>query len=137
MRSLEYQHAEAAVTSALDAADNLDVHVCAAVVDAGGHLLAFRRQDGSSRVSINMAINKAFTAAMLEMATADLGPLTQPAAPLFGLETAERGRIVSFGGGVPVFVDGSSLGAVGVSGGTVEQDVRIAEAGAEAAAALG
>ena len=133
MSSLGERHANAAIASAVKTAQRLDVNVSVAVADAGGHLVAFRRCDGASRISINMAIDKAFTAAMLELATADLAPLTQPAAPLFGLGTAERGRIVTFGGGIPIVITGQCWGGVGVGGGTVDQDAEIANAGAHAA----
>jgi uncharacterized protein GlcG (DUF336 family) len=113
---------------------NLGIAYNIAVVDAGGHLLAFLRQDGALIGSIDLAINKAATARMFDMATADLARLSQSGMPLFGIQESNEGRIVVFGGGVPVIVDGAIIGAVGTSAGTVAQDIAVAEA---AIAALG
>jgi len=98
-----------------------------AVVDAGGHLIAFIRQDGA-------LIGKAVTARIFDKATSDLASLAQPGKPLFGIQESNAGKVVIFGGGIPVMVDGSIVGAVGTSAGTVEQDIAVAEA---AIAALG
>jgi uncharacterized protein GlcG (DUF336 family) len=105
-----------------------------AVVDAGGHLLAFLRQDGALIGSINLAIDKAATARIFDKATSDLARMSQPGAPLYGIQETNVGKVVIFGGGIPVTLNGSIVGAVGASAGTVEQDVAVAEA---AIAALG
>jgi uncharacterized protein GlcG (DUF336 family) len=100
-----------------------------AVVDAGGNLKAHVRMDGALIGSIDIAIDKAFTAVALQIQTKDLAPQTQSGQPLFGLNTTNNGRIVIFPGGIPLVRDGEIIGAIGVSSGTVEQDQEVAEAG--------
>ena len=99
-----------------------------AVVDAGRNLKAFSRMEDAWLGSIAISIDKAFTSASFKMSTQDLVDLTQPGQPLFGLNTTNEGRIVIFGG-IPLERDGEIVGAIGVSGGTVEQDQEVAEAG--------
>jgi len=99
-----------------------------AVVDAGGNLLAFARMDGAWLGSIDIAIHKAFTARAFDMATGDLADMAQSGEPLFGIQNTNDGRIVIFGGGIPIKHGGTVIGAVGSSGGTVDQDTEIAEA---------
>ena len=105
-----------------------------AVVDAGGHLLSFVRQDGALIGSIDLAINKATTARIFDKSTALLAELAEPGEPLYGIQESNEGKVVIFGGGIPVVVDGSIVGAVGASAGTVEQDIAVAAA---AVAAMG
>ncbi|HVJ31900.1 MAG TPA: heme-binding protein [Terriglobia bacterium] len=104
-----------------------------AVVDAGGALIAFARQDGALIGSIDLAIGKALTARLFDKRTSDLARMAQPGAPLFGIEQSNGGKVVIFGGGLPVEIDGAIVGAVGTSAGTVEQDIAVAEAAAAAA----
>lgn len=99
-----------------------------AVVDAGGHLIALERQDGALIASIDIAWKKAYTAAILKLATHELAQLAQPGQPLFGIEATNEGRLVIFGGGFPLVSGGQVIGAVGVSGGTVKQDIEVAQA---------
>jgi len=103
-----------------------------AVVDAGGALIAFTRQDGALAGSIELAIGKAKTARMFDKATDYLAELAQPGAPLFGIEQSNGGNVVIFGGGLPVTVDDQIVGAVGTSAGSVEQDIAVAKAAAAA-----
>jgi len=103
-----------------------------AVVDAGGALIAFTRQDGALAGSIDLAIGKAKTARMFDKTTDYLAELAQPGAPLFGIEQSNGGNVVIFGGGLPVKVDDQIVGAVGTSAGSVEQDIAVAEAAAAA-----
>jgi uncharacterized protein GlcG (DUF336 family) len=98
------------------------------VVDAGGHLVAFLRQDGALIGRVDLAIDKAAMARIFDKATSDLATLTQPGKPLFGIQESNAGRVVIFGGGVPVVLEGTIVGAVGASAGTVEQDMAAAEA---------
>ena len=102
-----------------------------AVVDAGGHLLAFSRQDGALIGSIDLAIDKAVTARLFDKTTSELATLAQSGRPLYGIQTTNSGKVVIFGGGVPVVQAGQIVGAVGASAGTVEQDVAVAEAAIE------
>ena len=82
--------------------------------------------------SIDISINKAYTARAFDMATSDLAPMAQSGEPLFGINTTNGGRVVIFAGGIPLVEAGEIAGAVGVSGGTVDQDQEVAEAGAAA-----
>ncbi|HET6501439.1 MAG TPA: heme-binding protein [Amycolatopsis sp.] len=124
--------AQRVLESALDKAKEIDQPMNVAVVDDGGHLLAFARQDGAILGSIDIAIAKARTAALMKMTTADLGEAAEPGAPLFGIEVTNGGLVI-FGGGIPlVAAAGVVVGAIGVSAGTVPQDVAVAEAGVAA-----
>jgi uncharacterized protein GlcG (DUF336 family) len=99
-----------------------------AVVDSGGHLLAFVRQDGALLGSIDLAIDKAVTARIFDKKTSDLAALAQSGRPLFGIQQSNAGKVVIFGGGIPVVYRGQIVGAVGTSAGTVEQDIEVAMA---------
>lgn len=103
-----------------------------AVVDAGGALVAFSRQDGALIGSIELAIGKAVTARIFDKRTADLATMAQPGAPLYGIQQTNDGKVVIFGGGLPIMIDSTIIGAVGASAGTVEQDIAVAEAAAAA-----
>lgn len=103
-----------------------------AVVDAGGALVAFTRQDGALIDSIDLAIGKAITARLFDKHTAVLGKMAQPGSPLFGIEQSNAGKVVIFGGGLPVLIGGTIVGAVGASAGTIEQDIAVAGAAAAA-----
>jgi uncharacterized protein GlcG (DUF336 family) len=127
MPGLNLAEARTLLDAGLAEADAIGQPMNVAVVDAGGHLLAFARQDGAIRASIDIAQRKAVTSILMEASTVDLMPLVQPGAELYGLEQTAGGMVV-FGGGVPVRRDGELIGAVGVSAGSVEQDVRVAEA---------
>jgi uncharacterized protein GlcG (DUF336 family) len=98
-----------------------------AVVDAGGHLVAFVRQDGALIGSIDLAIDKAMTARLFEKKTSELATLAQSGKPLFGIQESNSGKVVIFGGGVPIMSGGNVIGAVGTSAGTVEQDIEVAQ----------
>jgi uncharacterized protein GlcG (DUF336 family) len=99
-----------------------------AVADAGGGLVAHARMDGAWLGSVDIAINKAWTARAFDMSTEDLSHLTQSGQQGFGLNTTNDSRVVIFGGGIPIKRDGVVIGAVGASGGSVEQDVAVARA---------
>jgi uncharacterized protein GlcG (DUF336 family) len=103
-----------------------------AVVDGGGNLIAFSRMDGAWLGSIDIAINKAFTARAFDIATQDLADLSQPGEPFFGIHASNGGRVMIFAGGIPLKRGGDVVGAIGVSGGTGDQDQATAEAGAAA-----
>lgn len=95
------------------------------VVDAAGQLVEFRRMDGALVISTTLAPNKAYTAAAVRMATHELARLAQPEGPLFGIET-NIPKLTLIGGGLPLMRNGGLAGAVGVSGGSVEQDIDVA-----------
>jgi uncharacterized protein GlcG (DUF336 family) len=123
---LTYSKATELLQAALTKAEEINVPVSVAVMDSGRELLAFARQDGAPLLSTEIAQGKAFTSRSLNMPTSQVGPLTQPGGPLFGLEVASRHLLVTFAGGQPLSADGVVIGAIGVSGGTVEQDDEIA-----------
>jgi uncharacterized protein GlcG (DUF336 family) len=110
----------------------LNVPMAIAVVDEGGNLKAHHRMDGASLAAIEVSLGKAFSAAATNNSTAELATQCQPGAPLYGLQNTHSGRIVIFGGGLPLHADGQLIGAVGTSGGTVAEDVIVAEAAAAA-----
>lgn len=113
-------------------AESLKVKEDIAIVDAGGNLKAFVRMDGAWIGSIDIALKKARTACYFDMETAKLGKMSQPGEPLYGVEIS-NGGLISFGGGIPLHdANGDVIGAIGASGSTVDNDVKIAEAGAEA-----
>jgi uncharacterized protein GlcG (DUF336 family) len=119
--------ARAMVDAGTEYARSLGIAVTIAVVDAGGHVVMKLRMDGASLISVRMSEDKAWTAASIGMSTGDLTPLVQqPGSDLFGLTTAVDGRIIAFPGGLPVTDGGELVGGVGVSGGSVEDDGRIA-----------
>jgi uncharacterized protein GlcG (DUF336 family) len=99
-----------------------------AVIDAGGGLVAHVRMDGAWLGSVDIAINKAWTARAFDASTEDLARITQSGQQGFGLNTTNDSRVVIFGGGIPIKLDGAVIGAVGASGGSVEEDVAVARA---------
>jgi uncharacterized protein GlcG (DUF336 family) len=107
-----------------------------AIVDAGGHLVHFTRMDDAWLGSIDLALKKARTAALFRMPSSILGGLSQPGGPGFGIELSNDG-LITFAGGLPLGDGtGHAVGAVGVSGGMMEQDQAVAEVCAEACAEL-
>jgi len=100
-----------------------------AVVDAGANLKAFLRMDGAWLGSIDIAITKARTARLFDMESGAIGELSQPGGPLFNIEHS-NGGLITFPGGIPLMVDGVVVGAIGVSGSTVDNDHAVASAGA-------
>ncbi|MFB9222839.1 GlcG/HbpS family heme-binding protein [Paracoccus cavernae] len=103
-----------------------------AVVDEGGNLVSHIRMDGAWLGSIDISINKAFTARAFDITTKDLGDNSQPGQQFYGIHNSNDGRIMIFAGGIPLRQKGRVVGAVGVSGGSGEQDQSVAEAGAAA-----
>ena len=113
-------------------AKEIGVMMNIAVVDVGGNLVAFERMDkawlGKHK---HRAISKAYTAVAFNMTTDDLGKESQVGKSLFGIHATNNGRLVIFGGGIPLKKKGELVGAIGVSGGAVPQDMEVAKAGAE------
>ncbi len=103
-----------------------------AVVDAGGNLVSHVRMDGAWLGSIDISINKAFTSRAFDISTKDLSSPSQPGGQFYGIHVSNGGRIMIFAGGIPLKRDGKVVGAIGVSGGTGEQDQSVADAGAGA-----
>lgn len=103
-----------------------------AVADAGGNLIAHVRMDGAWLGSIDISIKKAYTARAFDIATRDLAKHSQSGGQFFGIHASNDGKIMIFAGGIPLKRDGKVVGAIGVSGGSGEQDHAVAEAGAAA-----
>jgi uncharacterized protein GlcG (DUF336 family) len=103
-----------------------------AVVDEGGNLIAHVRMDGAWIGSVDISINKAWTARAFDIQTKDLGDNSQPGQQFFGIHTSNRGRVIIFAGGIPLKRGGKVVGGIGVSGGSGKQDQTVAEAGAAA-----
>jgi uncharacterized protein GlcG (DUF336 family) len=124
--------AQTVIAAARQRAQEIGVPMNIAVVDEGNNLVAFVRMDGALLGSIDIAQGKAYTARAFDMGTDELAPLAQPGQPLFGIHASNQGRVIVFPGGVLLKADDTVVGAVGVSGGTVDQDQQVAEAGAAA-----
>lgn len=116
--------------AAFEKSEKMGVPICFAVADAHGTLLYFSRQKGALMVSVGIAQQKAYTSAVLKMTTAELGRQAQPGQPLYGINVNDS-NLVPFGGGAPLSVGGRTVGGVGVSGGSVEEDEIIAACAAE------
>lgn len=116
---------------ALKKAEEIEVPVVFSVVDAGGNLLYTERMDDAFVTSVDIANNKAYTSWALKCGTNEISEVVQPGESLYGLNLTNNARIISFGGGFPVVLEGQVIGAVGVSGGTVEEDMTIAKAALE------
>jgi uncharacterized protein GlcG (DUF336 family) len=110
---------------------SIDVPMAIAITDAEGGLILFSRMDGALPASTDIAISKAYTAAVLRMSTQELGELAQPGKPLYGIQHTLRGKIVLFGGGLPLRFKEKIIGAIGISGGSVEEDIKVAEAASD------
>ena len=125
------KQARAVVDAAKAKAAAIETKMDIAVVDVGGNLKAFLRMDGAWLGSIDIAIKKAKTARFFDMPTGEIGKLSQPGGPLYNIEHS-NGGLITFPGGVPLkTADGVLIGAIGVSGATVEDDHAVATAGAE------
>ncbi len=103
-----------------------------AVVDAGGNLVAHVRMDDAWIGSVDISMKKAYTSRAFDISTKDLAEHSQSGGQFFGIHASNNGKIMIFAGGIPLYSEGKVVGAVGVSGGSGEQDHAVAEAGAEA-----
>ena len=129
---LTLEAAERIVAAAKQKAAEINTKMDIAVVDAGGNLKAFVRMDGAWLGSVDIAQRKARTARWFDMETGVIGTLSQPGGPLYGIEHS-NGGLITFPGGVPLKnAQGEIVGAIGVSGSTVENDHTVAAAGAAA-----
>jgi uncharacterized protein GlcG (DUF336 family) len=123
------EQARAAIEAARKKAVKLDTQMCIAIVDSGANLKAFLRMDDAWVGSIDIAIKKAKTAVFFMMPTGEIGKLSQPGKSLYGIEHSNEG-LITFPGGLPIVDEGGVLiGAIGVSGSSVQNDHAVAEAG--------
>jgi len=129
---LDITDANTLIAGAVAKADAIGVPMCIAITDEAGQLMAFCRMDGGKVTSTTIAIDKAFTAAGAKKATHEYGIASQPGAPVYGIGSAIGGRLMVVGGGFPVTIDGQVVGGIGVSSGTPDQDMQVAQAGIKA-----
>ncbi len=131
-KDISLDQAHAVLAAAINKAREISTKMDVAVIDAGGNLKAFARMDGAWIGSIDIAQKKAKTARYFDMNSGEIGKLSQPGGPLYQIEISNNG-LISFPGGVPLkTADGTIIGAIGVSGSTVENDHAVAAAGAAA-----
>jgi uncharacterized protein GlcG (DUF336 family) len=124
--------ARRAVAAVLAEGKQISIPFSVAVVDAGDRLVAFERMDGADLVTVDLARDKAYTALVNRMPTRDLGPIVQPGTEFYGYDSLSAGRMIVFAGGMPLERDGVLVGAIGVSGGSADQDQQAADAGVRA-----
>ena len=129
---LKLEDARKIIAAAQKKAAEIKQPMNVAVCDAGGNLLAFERMEGAWLGSIDISINKAWTSRAFDIATGDLAKHSQSGGQFFGIHVSNGGRVMIFAGGVPLKKNGQVVGAIGVSGGSGEQDQAVAEAGAAA-----
>jgi uncharacterized protein GlcG (DUF336 family) len=125
---LTMDKAQLIIEAAIETAKKIGQPMNIAIVDAGANLMAFMRMDGAWLGSIDIAINKAFTAKAFDISTRELGRNSQPGDQFFGIHASNHGRVMIFAGGIAIKMNGQIAGAVGVSGGSGEQDQAVAEA---------
>ncbi len=126
---LSQQDAQVLIAGARRRAEEIGMPTCISVCDESGNLIAFERMDGGKVHSIQLSMDKAFTAASARKATHEYNAACTPGNLVFGIHTALGGRISVVGGGFPVVVDGEAVGGIGISSGTPQQDMECAEAG--------
>ncbi|MBC7892586.1 MAG: heme-binding protein, partial [Sphingobacteriaceae bacterium] len=130
--NITLEQAQKAVTAALKKSEELGLNMNVAVVNEGVNLVAFAHMDGAWLGSIDISIKKAKTAKFFDMPTGALGGLSQPGGPLFNIEVS-NGGLITFPGGIPIKgSNGELIGAIGVSGSSVENDHTVAQAGVDA-----
>jgi len=128
---LSLAEARELLDGAVEHAEHIGVPMCVAVVDESGNMVAFERMDGSKVLSVQLSADKAFTAAIARRPTHVYNELCQPGSLVFGIHTSSGGRFSIVGGGYPVIADGDTVGGIGCSSGTPEQDMACARAGLE------
>lgn len=132
MSDINLSQAQAIVDAAVQKAAEIQTRMDVTVVDQGGNLKAFARMDGAWLGSIDISIKKARTARYFDMESGEIGKLSQPGGPLYNIEVSNEG-LITFPGGIPLKnSNGEVVGAIGVSGSTVEDDHEVAVAGAKA-----
>lgn len=124
--------ANALIERVKERAAQMGINVVIAVADASGRPVAVQSMDDAYIASFDIAVNKAFTSASLKMSTGKLATLCRPGDSLYGLQFTNDGKIVIFGGGEPLEAEGRIIGALGVSGGSAEEDTALAAYGKEA-----
>ncbi|MEU6609580.1 heme-binding protein [Streptomyces shenzhenensis] len=134
MQTINLSDARTIIAAAEKKADEIGQPMNIAIVDTGGNLVAHVRQDGAWIGSVEISINKAWTARAFDIQTKDLGDNSQPGQQFFGINTVNDGKVTIFAGGVPLTRGDAVIGGLGVSGGSGEQDQAVALAGLDALA---
>ena len=132
VKRLDVDDANVLIDGARAKAAEIDVPMCIAVTDESGSLIAFERMNGAKIPSVEIAIDKSFTATGVRKGTHELQSASQPGAPAYGISSTVGGRMVTIAGGLPVIAEEHVVGGIGVSSGTPAQDLAVAEAGVEA-----
>lgn len=125
---INLEKAKKIVEAAKKEAVSIEVPMVISIVDAGGKLITLERMDQALQVSIGLSRQKAYTAVVMRNTTEEVGKLAQPGNALYGIEVSVH-DLVTFGGGIPIFDNEEVIGAIGVSGGAVEEDMQVAKAG--------
>ena len=129
IKRLYIEDANRLIAGARAKAIEIGVPMCVAITDESGNLIAFERMNGGKITSINLAIDKSFTAVGIQKGTDVLGEVNQPGMPAHGISSTLGGRMVTIAGGLPVTYEGQVVGGVGVSSGLPAQDYEVALAG--------
>lgn len=129
--NMKLQIASVLIERVKEKAAEWGMKVVVAVADKEGRPVAIQCMDGAYIGSFDVALNKSYTSVAFQMSTKELGRLSQPGESLYGIQYTNEGKIVIFGGGEPLYYQGSLIGALGVSGGTAKQDTALAEYGKE------
>jgi len=132
MSSIGLAAARRIIAAAEKKAEEIGQPMNVAVVDEGGNLVAFERMENAWLGSIDIAQKKAWTSRAFDITTKDLGANSQSGDQFFGIHASNGGKVMIFAGGIPLKIDGKVVGAIGISGGSGEQDHTVAEAGAAA-----
>ena len=128
IKRLSLADAQKLIKGAKRKAKRIDVPMCIAVAYESGNLIAFERMDGAKILSVGLSADKAFTAAISKRPTHEYNEICQPGNLAYGIHTSSGGRFSIVGGGFPVVIRNTVVGAIGLSGGTVEQDMECAKA---------
>ena len=129
IKRLDMEDGNRLIAGARAKAIEIGVPMCVAITDESGNLIAFERMNGGKITSINLAIDKSFTAVGIQKGTDALGEVNQPGMPAHGISATLGGRMVTIAGGLPVTYEGQVVGGVGVSSGLPAQDYEVALAG--------
>jgi uncharacterized protein GlcG (DUF336 family) len=132
IKTIQLADARRIIAAATKKAEEIGQPMNIAVVDAGGNLLAFERMENAWLGSIDISQKKAWTSRAFDITTKDLGSNSQSGDQFFGIHASNDGKVMIFAGGIPLKQEGAVVGAVGISGGSGEQDHAVAEAGAAA-----
>ena len=128
IKRISRSEAEIITKGAEKKASEIEIPMCIAVCDESGNLVSFVRMDKAKVTSIDIAIDKAYTASASKKQTLDYSSTAIPGKPAFGINTTNSSRFIIIGGGIPISIEGEVIGGIGVSGGLAEEDQEVAKA---------